>query len=107
MLDMGIRLCYTYTMMTERHDKEKIMDLRQYTNHSDERAYYKNIPIANLEQVRRDLKASLLFPGERLVIRYRGPRNHRLDRRPRSRRMQDCAKAYATRFSVYVNEGSR
>ena len=63
-----------------------------------EAAMYKNIPISELESVRAFFKGY----GIKVRIRYRGPRNEFSDIRPKHRRMQDCLKRYANRFSVYL-----
>ena len=62
-----------------------------------ERAKYKNIPINRLEETKAILKQS----GRKYRIRYRGTRSAFSDFRPSHRRMQDCLKQYADRFSVY------
>jgi len=59
---------------------------------------YKNIPISELDKVRAFLKSK----GITVRIRYRGPRNEFSDIRPKHRRMQDCLKQFANRFSVYL-----
>jgi len=59
---------------------------------------YKNIPISELDKVRAFFKSK----GITVRIRYRGPRNEFGDIRPKYRRMQDCVKQFANRFSVYL-----
>lgn len=59
---------------------------------------FKNIPISELEKVRAHLRAK----GLKYRIRYRGPRTNPLDVRPKHRRMQDCLKRFANRFTVYI-----
>jgi hypothetical protein len=77
------------------------MNLRPYnvrpTGQRPEGAMYKNIPIAQLQEVRAFFKSK----GIKTRIRYRGPRTNPLDIRPKHRRMQDCSKRFANRFSVY------
>jgi hypothetical protein len=62
-----------------------------------EMAKYKNVPIQYLDEV----KSLLRKQGKKFRIRYRGQRNNLMDFRPRNRRMQDCLKEFANRFSVY------
>ena len=77
------------------------MNLRPYNvkpvNFYYEVGMYKNIPIDKLEEVRAFFKSK----GIKVRIRYRGPRTNPLDIRPKHRRMQDCLKRFANRFTVY------
>ena len=73
--------------------------LPDYRTPGHERSAYKNIPIDLLPWVRQYFKAQ----GTKITVRYRGPRNNPLDNRYRSQRMQDCAKQFANRFSVYID----
>lgn len=57
----------------------------------------KNIPIELLPLVREYFKLQNI----QVRIRYRGQRNHPLDKRSSSQRQQDCLKQFANRFSVY------
>ena len=59
---------------------------------------YKNIPMSELENVKSFLRGK----GLTFRIRYRGPRSEFSDIRPKNRRMQDCLKEFANRFSVYL-----
>jgi hypothetical protein len=59
---------------------------------------FKNIPIAELELVKSFLRGK----GLKFRIRYRGPRTNPMDIRPKHRRMQDCLKSFANRFTVYI-----
>lgn len=60
-------------------------------------AVYKNIPIEYLEEVRECFKNE----NVKIRVRYRGSRTNPADCRDRNRRMQDCVKQFADRFSVY------
>ncbi len=71
--------------------------LPDYKTAGREGAAYKNIPIELLPYIRQYFKTQ----GLKIRVRYRGPRNNPLDRRYRTQRMQDCAKQFANRFSVY------
>ena len=71
--------------------------LASYLSPHDEVSKFKNIPIELLEYVRSYYRAR----GEVRRIRYRGSRTSALDKRSYHRRMQDCAKQFADRFSVY------
>lgn len=81
------------------------MNLRPFVNNAlspfyrghREMAKYKNIPIEYLDEV----KTLLRKQGKKFRIRYRGPRTCFSDIRPSHRRMQDCLKEFANRFSVY------
>ena len=81
------------------------MNLKPFANNSlssyfsghKELAKYKNIPIEYLDEV----KSLLMKQGKKFRIRYRGPRTCFSDIRPHHRRMQDCLKEFANRFSVY------
>ena len=73
-----------------------MMNLSPFVNYR-EMARYKNVPIEYLDEV----KALLRKKGKKFRIRYRGPRTCFSDIRPRHRRMQDCLKEFANRFSVY------
>jgi len=59
---------------------------------------YKNVPIHLLHET----KALLKSKGLKFRVRYRGPRNLFQDKRSYGQRMQDCAKQFANRFTVYI-----
>jgi len=59
---------------------------------------YKNVPMVNLTEARRQLRAK----GLKFRVRYRGTRTHVLDTRVHSARMQDCLKQFANRATIYV-----
>ena len=65
-----------------------------YRSTSD-RASFKNIPIALLE----DFKKSFANDGNKYRIRYRGPRG--AGNRSQANKQSTCLKRYAERFSVY------
>ena len=67
------------------------------SNYQPERAFYKNVPICRLEDVKDILKKD----GRKFRIRYRGSRSNLYDNRAKHRRNQDCLKMFADRFSVY------
>jgi hypothetical protein len=82
-----------------QHEKDCVEYLLSgYKTAGREGASYKNIPIELLPCVRQYFRAQ----GEKIRVRYRGPRNNPLDLRYRTHRMQDCAKQFANRFSIYV-----
>ena len=67
--------------------------------HSNELAFYKNIPIDMLE----DTKSSLRARGiKKFRIRFRGPRKVGQDLRDADQRQRTCLKLFANRFSVYI-----
>lgn len=72
-------------------------DYRNTVGH--ERSAYKNIPLDLLPWVRQYFKEQ----GVKIIVRYRGPRNNPLDRRPLTQRRQDCLKKFADRFTVYID----
>lgn len=73
-----------------------MMNLKPFVTYR-EIARYKNVPIEYLDEV----KTLLRKKGKNFRIRYRGPRNDPADLRPKDRRMQDCLKQFANRFSIY------
>lgn len=84
-----------------------MIDLSKYKTTVDNRLFknccfgenslYKNIPIEYLTEVREYFKSQ----NKKVRIRYRGSRTNPRDYRDRDRRMQDCVKQFADRFSVY------
>ena len=59
-----------------------------------------NVPIAQLDEVKRLLK--IVEPNLKFRVRYRGPRNTMLDYgRGSFNRASTCLKANAVKFSVY------
>jgi len=68
--------------------------LEQYFSPEDERSTFKNVPMNLHSSVIQLLNT---MPIQRKRIRYRGPR-------PKNLWMNDCTKAMAERFSVYIEE---
>jgi len=73
-----------------------MINLEQYKTNS-ESAIYKNIPIAYLDEVKKQFKAE----GIKIRVRYRGQRNNPLDTRTQYNRWNWCLPQFADRFSVY------
>jgi hypothetical protein len=73
------------------------MNLDQYKT-TNETAFYKNIPIAHLEEVKAYFKGQ----GQKIRVRYRGQRNNPADTRPSYQRWNWCLPQFADRFSVYL-----
>ena len=65
---------------------------------TNETAFYKNIPIAHLDEVRSYFKSK----GVSIRVRYRGQRNNPADIRPSYQRWNWCLPQFADRFSVYI-----
>ena len=74
-----------------------MINLEQYQT-VNETAFYKNIPINYLSEVREHFKKE----GVKIRVRYRGQRNHPLDTRPTYQRWNWCLPQFADRFSVYL-----
>lgn len=74
-----------------------MIDLDKYAT-NNETAFYKNIPIAHLKEVRDYFKSK----GVKIRVRYRGQRNNPLDNRPSYQRWNWCLPQFADRFSVYI-----
>jgi len=74
-----------------------MLNLEQYAT-NNETAFYKNIPIAHLDEVRNYFKSK----GVSIRVRYRGQRNHPDDKRPSYQRWNWCLPQFADRFSVYI-----
>lgn len=75
-----------------------MFNLEMFTSPRNENSLFKNIPMNCLDEVKSVFKAK----GIKVRYRYRGPRNEFGDIRPKYRRMQDCVKQFANRFSVYL-----
>lgn len=75
-----------------------MFNLDMFTSPRNENSLFKNIPMNCLDEVKSVFKTK----GIKVRYRYRGPRNEFSDIRPKHRRMQDCVKQFANRFSVYL-----
>jgi hypothetical protein len=75
--------------------------LNEHVSDDGEYSLAKGIPIAYLVPVRK--AAKLAYPGHRIRVRFRGPRNHPTDNRPATIRQSVCLKQFATTFAVYID----